>query len=288
MANALALAVVPNAATHQTRRGQLSMWKGCAAPNAARNGLFAAMLARRGLTGPDEAIEGVCGFNRQLGVDLELPVLGGINGAFTVEQSRFKNYPCDYEAQCCVTPAIELHEALGGRCEDIEKVDIETYTHAVECSADTRDKWSPTSRETADHSLPYCVAVALANGSLWVEDFADDRIRDPAIHALMQKIDVRATEELTRAWPEAYPFRITVTTRRGQPLVREIRYAKGHPKNPMSDREIEAKFRRLSEPVLGPARVDNALRALWRLSTMASVSEIFEPFALDLSHPLRA
>ena len=72
-ANALALAVVPNNATHQTRRGQLSMWKGCAAPNAARNGLFAAMLARRGLTGPDEAFEGVCGFNNQLRVKVELP-----------------------------------------------------------------------------------------------------------------------------------------------------------------------------------------------------------------------
>lgn len=282
-ANALALAVVPNVATHQTRRGQLSMWKGCAAPNAARNGVFAAMLARRGLTGPDEAFEGICGFNRQLGVKLELPVLGGRNGQFTIEQSRFKNYPCDYEAQCCVTPAAELHVVLGGETKDIERVEIETYLHAVECSADTRDKWNPTSRETADHSLPYCVAVTLANGSLWVDDFLDERIRDPKIHALMQKIEVRVTDEFNRAWPEAYPFRITVTLRSGQKYVREIFYAKGHPKNPMSDQEIDAKFRKLSDPILDSATIDHALSALWQLDSMKNPTEIFDLFVIDTS-----
>ena len=280
-ANALALAVVPNAATHQTRRGQLSMWKGCAAPNAARNGLFAAMLARRGLTGPDEAFEGICGFNNQLRVKVDLPVLGGQSGTFTLLESRFKNYPCDYEAQCCVTPAMELHHVLNGRVEDIEHVEIETYTHAVECSADSAEKWHPTSRETADHSLPYCVAVALARGAIWVDDFLEDRIGDPDIHALMQKIDVRATDEMTAMWPEAYPFRIVVTTRSGQTHVREIFYAKGHPKNLMSDQEIEAKFRKLAGPVLGEARTDEALRVLWGLPGMASPSEPFEPFVLD-------
>lgn len=280
-ANALALAVVPNAATHQTRRGQLSMWKGCAAPNAARNGLFAAMLARRGLTGPEEAFEGICGFNNQLRVTVDLPVLGGPADGFTLLESRFKNYPCDYEAQCCVTPAMELHRVLNGRVDDVERVEIKTYTHAVECSADSREKWNPTSRETADHSLPYCVAVALARGAIWVDDFREDRIRAPEIHALMQKIEVRATDEMTSQWPEAYPFRIVVTTRSGETHVREILYAKGHPKNPMTDQEIEVKFRKLTEPVLGAAATGGALRVLWGLPDMKSPSEAFAPFVMD-------
>ena len=77
MANALALAVVPNAAMFQTRVGQLSMWKGCAAANAARNGVFAALMARRGLTGPEQAFEGSCGFNKQFGITLTLPTFAG-------------------------------------------------------------------------------------------------------------------------------------------------------------------------------------------------------------------
>ncbi|QJP14433.1 MmgE/PrpD family protein [Starkeya sp. ORNL1] len=285
IANAMAIAVTSNVATHQTRRGELSMWKGCAAPNAARNGVFAAMLARRGLTGPDEAFEGITGFNNQLRVKLELPVLGGRNGQFTIEQSRFKNYPCDYEAQCCVTPAMELHQILGGTSDNVAKVEIVTYTHAVECSADSREKWNPTSRETADHSLPYCVAVALANGTIWVDDFLEERISDPKIHALMQKIEVRATEELDKTWPEAYPFIVTVTTNAGEQHTREIHYAKGHPKNPMNDQEIATKFRKLSESVLGSEGVDKALDVLWRIESLPKISDVFEPFVLDASNP---
>jgi 2-methylcitrate dehydratase len=281
IANAVAIAVTSSIATHQTRRGELSMWKGCAAPNAARNAVFAALLARRGLTGPEEAFEGVAGFNAQLKVKLELPVLGGRNGQFTIEQSRFKNYPCDYEAQCCVTPAMELHRDLGGRWQDIEKVDIETYTHAVECSADSRDKWNPTSRETADHSLPYCVAVALHRGAIWVDDFVPERIADPEVHALMQRIGVRATEPMDRLWPDAYPFRLTLTTKSGATHVREIHYAKGHPKNPMDDAEIEAKFHKLADGVLGGEAVDRALKVLWKFPELRNVSEVFEPFVLE-------
>lgn len=281
IANAVAIAVTSSVATHQTRRGELSMWKGCAAPNAARNGVFAAMLARRGLTGPEEAFEGVAGFNAQLRVTTEFPVLGGRNGQFTIEQSRFKNYPCDYEAQCCVTPAMELHRDLDGRWQDIEKVDIETYTHAVECSADSRDKWNPTSRETADHSLPYCVAVALRRGAIWVDDFVPERIGDREVHGLMQRIGVRASAPMDRLWPEAYPFKLTLTTRSGKELVREIHYAKGHPKNPMSDAEIGGKFHKLADGVLGPQRVDQALRVLWRLPDLGRIADVFEPFVMD-------
>ena len=288
IANAMAIAVTSSVATHQTRRGHLSMWKGCAAPNANRNGVFAAMLARRGLTGPNEAFEGITGFNNQLHVKLELPVLGGRNGKFTIEQSRFKNYPCDYEAQCCVTPAMELHRDIGGAVDQIEKVEIVTYTHAVECSADSPDKWNPKTRETADHSLPYCVAVALANGTIWIDDFLEERLGDPKVHALMQKIRVRATPELDLTWPDAYPFIVTVTMRDGRTFTREIHYAKGHPKNPMSDAEIDEKFRKLSQSVLGPEGVDRALRVLWGFADLPKVSDVFEPFVLDPARALAA
>ena len=281
MANALALAVVPNAGTHETREGQLSMWKGCAAANAARNGVFAAMMARRGLTGPEAAFEGPCGFNKQFGLSLELPTLGGGNVPFALLQTRFKAYPSDFEAQCCVTPMAELHKEFKGKLDEIEKIEIESYQHTVQCAADSRDKWNPTTRETADHSLPYVAAVALARGTLWLDDFEEDRIRDPKIHALMQKIEVRVLDEFTRAWPEAYPFRVTVTTKSGQKSVQEVHYAKGHPKNPMSDRDIEAKFRRLAEPVMSPSRIDKALSALWHLEDMKSIPEVFSLFELD-------
>ncbi len=281
MANALSLAAVPNAPMNQTRVGRLSMWKGCSAPNAARNGVFAALMARRGMTGPQEAFEGSRGFKKQLGTSFELPAFGGDGEPFAIETDKLKTFPCDYEAQCSITPALALHKTLKGRIDEVEKIDIETYDNAVYVAADTRDKWNPTNRETADHSIPYVVAVALTRGTFWLDDFAEERIRDPNIHALMQKIEVRATEECNRDWPEAYPFRITATTKSGEQHVQEIRYAKGHPKNPMSDQDIEAKFRRLTEPVLGQTRTNNALSQLWHLEDMKNAQELLALFVLD-------
>ena len=283
MANALSLAAVPNAAMNQTRVGQLSMWKGCSAPNAARNGIFAALMARRGMTGPQDAFEGPRGFKKQLGTSFELPAFGGNGEPFAIETDKLKSFPCDYEAQCSISPALELHKALNGKLDEIEKVDVETYDNAVYVAADTRDKWNPTSRETADHSIPYAVAVALTRGTFWLDDFVEDRIREPKIHALMQKIEVRATEDFNREWPEAYPFRITVTTRSGQQHVREVRYAKGHPRNPMSDQEIGAKFRRLTEPVMGQTGANNALSRLWHIDQMKNAREILALFELELT-----
>lgn len=281
LANALALAAVANGAMSQTRVGQLSMWKGCTSPNAARNGVFAALMARRGMTGPDEAFEGSRGFKKQYGTALNLPAFGGDGVPYTIESDKFKLYPCDYEAQCSVTPARALHQILKGRLDEIEKIEVETYAQALEIAADGPAKWNPTSRETADHSIPYAVAVALTRGTFWLEDLTEDRIRDPHIHALMQKIEVRAVDEYTKAWPEAFPFRITATTRDGQKHVQEIRYAKGHVKNPMSDEEIAEKFRRLAQPLMSAAQIEKALSKLWHLEQMKGAREVLELFVLD-------
>jgi 2-methylcitrate dehydratase len=114
-----------------------------------------------------------------------------------------------------------------------------------------------------------------------LDDFTEERIRNPQIHALMQKIEVREKEEYTRAFPEATCFRIELITKSGEKHVREIRYGKGHPKNPMSDQEIEAKFRRLAEPVLGPGQVNMILNRLWHLEEVRDLQEILNLFELQ-------
>ncbi|MCW5576491.1 MAG: MmgE/PrpD family protein [Burkholderiales bacterium] len=285
-ANALALAAVANGAMGQTRVGELSMWKGCTAPNAARNAVFSAILAGRGMTGPREAFEGPRGYKKQLGTSLQLNTasFGGNGTPFAVETDKYKLYPCDYEAQCAATPALELHAVVKDRLDEIEQVDIETYAFAVDVAADTPEKWEPVSRETADHSLPYVMAVALTRGRLWLDDFDEARVRDPGIRALMRKIHVRCTDECNSLWPEAYPFRIAVTLKSGERHVRKIDYAKGHPKNPMSDDELSVKFRALAEPIIGVAGADHALSGLWAIDVRATIGELMDLVAIDSSN----
>ena len=149
------------------------MWKGCASGNAGRNGVFAALLAKRGLTGPDEAFAGTNGFLKQVaeGVSLELKDFGGEGRLFKIQEAMLKYYPADYETQCAVHPALELRRELGGRVDDIEKIIVDTYRLAVVVAADTPDKWNPKTRETADHSLPYVLSLAFTRGNVWLDDY---------------------------------------------------------------------------------------------------------------------
>ncbi len=280
MANALALAATTCVALLQTRQGSLSMWKGCAEGNSSRNGVFVALMARRGMTGPEEAFEGRAGFIKQVSGPIELPPFGGDGRPFKIQASKLKYFPTDYEAQCAVHPALELRKLLEGRVEEIEKVVVDTHDQAVLMAADSREKWNPTTRETADHSIPYVLSVALTNGTVWLDDFTEERIMNPQLHALMQKIEVREKKEYTQAWPEASCFRIEVLTKSGKRHVQEIRYAKGHPKNPMTDQEIEAKFRRLAEPVMGARQVNRILDRLWHLEEVHDPREILTLFEL--------
>lgn len=279
MGNAIALAVTPNNPLRQTRVGALSMWKGCAAANACRNGIFAALMAARGLTGPSEAFEGPKGYLQQITGPMAIPRFGGDGKLFRVQESKLKYYPADYEAQCMVNAALEIKKQLKGT-NDIASVKIGTYALAIDVAADTRDKWTPTSRETADHSLPYILAVILTDGYLWLDHFTDERIRDPKLHALMQKIEVHEDPECTAAYPDANPFKIELTTKPSVRYFAEIRYGKGHPKNPMSDSEVEAKFRRLAEPVLISKKIDSILDRLWHLEEVVDLREVLGLFVV--------
>jgi 2-methylcitrate dehydratase len=274
-ANAVALAVVANATLFQTRRGALSMWKGSAGGNGCRNGVFAALLARRGMTGPAEAFTGASGFFNQLvGGAVDLPQFGGNGNRYKIEESKLKAYPADYEAQTSVHPALALREAIGDRTDEIEKIEIATYGVAIRIAADTPAKWAPTTRETADHSIPYLVAVALTRGDVGIDDFAPERISDPDLHALMAKITVAEKQEYTKAYPESTYFRIELTTRSGDHHVAQVRYPKGHPKNPMTDAEVEEKFRRQAAGLIRTEQIDAVLDRCWHLERERSMTEL--------------
>jgi len=280
-ANAVAIAAVANVSLFQTRRGALSMWKGSAGGNGSRNGVFAALLAKRGMTAPAEAFNGESGFFRQVaGGPISLPPFGGNGRRYKIEDSKLKAFPADYEAQSAVHPALKLHDDIEGRVDAIESVDIVTYGVAIRIAADTPAKWAPTTRETADHSIPYLVAVALTRGDVGVDDFSIERIRDTDLRKLMAKIRVRESEEFTRAYPESTRFRLELTTRSGDRHVAEVRYPKGHPKNAMTDNEVEDKFRRQAVDLLPADQIDAVLETCWNLEQSASVGELMTLLAL--------
>jgi len=129
-------------------------------------------------------------------------------------------------------------------------------------------------RETADHSMPYTVAVALIHGRVAAHHFDDEYLHDPKILALAQRVKVEVSDEAERRMPEAMRCILKLVTTSGATHAAVVDYHKGHYKNPMSDAEIEAKFRGLAQNALKPEQTDRLLEALWEIEDVADAGEI--------------
>ena len=270
--NALALSITPNTTLRQTRVGELSMWKGCAAANAARNGVFAAYLAKEGMTGPSEIFEGEKGFFNQVTgpFDLEVDAFGKSGKNFKILDTYIKYYPSEYHSQAGVEAALKLRDRI--KVDDADKINIETYDACVDIIAGEKEKWCPQTRETADHSLPYCVAVALFDGKVGLEQFSEQRIQDTELQKFLSKIKVKRNEEHNKQYPESFPCFIEIKSKAGEFFSETVDYPKGHPKNPLSDREVEEKFIYLNDGRIKSVKVKDIMNRIWDLENLKDLS----------------
>jgi len=278
LVHAQGISGVAHMAMRQTRAGKLSMWKGAAFANASRNGVLAALLAAQGMTGPAPIFEGEMGFFAEVAHGaFDLPRLGGKEGAeYMLPKTYIKNWPAEYHAQSAIDAALQIRREIGDPAH-IDRVLVETFDAAVEIIAD-REKWHPKTRETADHSLPYCVAVALQDGEVGLDQFSDRRLADPTLLKLLSRVEVRPDAALDARYPASTPNRISVRTNNGREIVREVEFPKGHSGNPMSDDEVESKFRGLAAGELPPDRQAEVLGRLWALEAETDLRSLLALF----------
>ena len=237
--NALALAVTPHVPVRQTRIGHLSMWKGCATAGAVRNGVFSALLASRGMTGPPEPYTGRSGIWELVTGEFELTLPLRADRAI-VEDTSIKMRPAEFNAQAAIDLASDLHGQFA--IDDVSDIEIATYWLAWHEIGMDEAKWDPHNRETADHSLPYLVAVALVDGDVDSDSCGPQRLADPALRPLLKRIRVVERPEYTERFPAEFNVQITVTLHDGSTLVRHAAVPHGHPRDPASDAEVDAKF----------------------------------------------
>jgi 2-methylcitrate dehydratase len=277
---ALNLAGTPNVTLRQTRAGELSEWKGCAFANASRNGIFAAMLAAEGLTGPAPIFEGEMGFFRQVSGPLELAKLGGEapgDDDFMIKKTSIKVWPAEYHSQSAIHAALELRPKIGD-VSQIKSLDIFSFDAAVDIIGKDPEKWRPKTRETADHSLPYCTAVALTDGDVTLESFSDERLHDGQLLALVAKIKIHREASLTARYPRGIPNRLEATLADGRKIVAENEFPRGHDQNPMTDGEVEAKFQRMAAGRLEASQARKILDLCWRFDELDDIGELLAQF----------
>jgi len=257
MANAISHALTPNMALGVARRGQLSMWKGCAGGNAARNAIFAAQLAAEGITAAEAVFEGDNGVRNAVG-EFEWPVFDWEHRSFRLTGTQIKMYPCIYPGQSPVAATLAVQPGLNA--EDIEKVVVRTYLNAWWESASEPEMWDPATRETADHSIPYLVSAVLLDGRIEAASFTDERRADPRMRSLIQKVEVIHDKELDKLTPALDPCRLEITLK--------------NVKNPASDKDIESKLISMNGGQLSPDQVSKLLDLCWSLERVGDMREV--------------
>lgn len=279
--NAIRLATVANVALRQTRVGELSSWKGCAAANAARNGVFAAILAKHGLEGPPLVFEGEKGFWRLVSGGFD-PGVFDPGGSWKVLETSIKKWPVEYHAMSAVEACLRIVGRAGPlEPREVEDVEVRTFRVCYEIIAKDPEKWRPSTRETADHSLPYVVSAALLDGGVWLETFREERIRSGDVRSLMRRVRVVVDEDLDKHYPGAVPNVVTVRLTGGREYSEGVYHPRGHFKNPMTRDEIVDKFVRLASGVFSESRIKELLSLAWGVDGLSDVRRLTEPWVPD-------
>lgn len=283
---AVAITAVANVPMRNTRAGKLSLWKGAATAYAVRNGVFGALLAAEGMTGPDRPFEGHDGLWELLTGPFtvapfpatSLSPLTNEGGTFRIPDVNMKYWPVEYNAQLVVWAGLQLRERLDWR--DLAEIDVGIYSFAISEIAGDEEKWDPKTRETADHSLPYILARTLVDGKIDAATFEESAFLDPSLRPLMAKIRVHKDDAIEASYPVTIALNVEARTSDGGRHLLELRDPLGHEANPMRDDDVRAKFLRAAEPVLGPARAVAAIERWWDLAHMNDVTAALE--LLDL------
>jgi len=281
--HAVNIAGVAGAAMRQARVGELSHWKGVAFANAARHGVFSALLARAGMTGPGPIFEGQMGFEKQLGVSLgsvgekfAVPfVENGDGPASMILRTSIKFWPAEYHSQSAIEAALLLRKEIGNP-KTVRAMTIESHDASVDIIGSEPEKWKPETRETADHSLPYIPAVALIDGEVTEKQFQPQRFKNPEVWNFLENVKVERNAELSGMYPDAVANIVHIDLADGRRLTKRVDYPMGHAKNPLKDSQVEEKFNALVEPLLGSDRARKIIDIVWKLDEAKNVDELMK------------
>jgi 2-methylcitrate dehydratase len=271
MVHAIGITAGGNTALHAGRAGTLSNWKSYAAADASRKAIFSVQLAQSGMTGPNQVFEGRGGFfeviSRKPFTPLKLGEPYGILRTFT------KRFALGQFSQSAVQAAMKARQFFADPAE-IQEVTIGASHAAIKIMADSPDKWRPQTHETADHSMPYAAGVALMYGKIEPEYYEDPYLHDQRLLELVSRIKCIPSEEADRMEKEFNLCELELLLKSGERKRVRVEYHRGHFKNPMTDAEMEEKFRSLAHKQLSASRVDNLLHLLWRLESLPEVSTL--------------
>ncbi len=256
--------------------GKLTMMKNTVSPMGTESGVLAALMAGEGYTGPEHVIDGKEGLVHVFGPEWKLNLLtDGLGQSWRITQCGMKFFPTEALTHAPISATLDLIKQYDLKPEQIAKVHIRSLARAADILADP-SKYDPRSKETADHSLPYCIAAAIVDRKVTPVQFTEEKISDPQIRAQLRKVEVVADPEIEKAFPALQKVAVMIVTTDGRELSKQLDYPKGDPRNPLSDTEIEEKFTALADGAMSRPRQQRVRDAIWNLEKCDSVTELME------------
>jgi 2-methylcitrate dehydratase len=270
LVNAFGIAGASNNPLYISRRGEASMLMCVAHAYATHNAIQACQLAKNGMTGPEAIFEGPFGFFESVSDgEIMFPDQPNFDN-LRIMKTSIKSFACGYYIHSPVTGVLQLIDEHEIEPEEIDSIRIGIFEHAAGMLA-TSDKWATDlNRETADHSIPYTVAVAVLEGEVTPDQYSERYLRDASIHELMNQIKVEGAPELTdhrSQYPRHIPSITTITVDEKE-YKKRIDCPLGHPENPMTDEQIEQKMIKNCQSYLSVAQIQQII------STCRSVTEL--------------
>ena len=266
--------------------GKLTNMKNTVDPWATRMGVESALLAQRGYSGPEHMIDGKEGlyavfghvdykgtkarFETSLLID-NLPK--SASDHFKIIDCGMKSFPIEALSHAPLTAMMKCVKENNIKADQVAEIKVEVIARAADILGDPA-KYRPTSKETADHSLPYSLAVGLVDGMVTPLQFKEERVHDPKLIPVMDKIKVVANNEFESLFPKFQPSQVTITTTDGKSFTKRVDVPKGDPRDPMTAEEIGVKFTALSKDVIGEPACRKLADTIMKLETLASVKEL--------------
>jgi len=277
LTHAVNISLNAHIAMRQVRAGELSEWKGASFANAARNAVFSALLAGQGMTGPSPIFEGEMGFFNQVSGPFQLDTtsFGGADSRFKLPETYIKYFPAEYHAQSAIWAALQARSKVDD-IADIVSVQVDTHEAGLTILGKDKEKWAPKTRETADHSLPYMVGLALLQGKVDNSTYSKRNLGDARVLSFLRRIGVREDKGLTGMYPAHIANRLTLRLKDGRTVTEQVDDPKGHPNNPMTKEEVEMKFRMLTHKFLEESEVKEITEFVWNLERQKRAARLPE------------
>ena len=278
---AIGISASPSMCLGAVTAGKLTNMKNTVDPMATRCGVEAAMLAARGYSGPEHVIDGKEGLLHcfeKFGGSFDLNTLTdalptGSDSHWKILDCGMKSFPIEALSHAPLTAMMKIVSANSVNPDDVAEIKVEVIARAADILGDPA-KYRPTSKETADHSLPYSLAVGLVDGMVTPLQFMQDRIDDPALIPVMDKIKVVPNDEFEALFPKFQPSQVTITLADGTSFTERVDVPKGDPRDPMTEAEIAVKFNALGEAVVGEATCTELRSLIMGMEREANVDRL--------------